>query len=126
MGVYDIVKELAKSKRVSIAEVERKLDLSNGSLSKWNTSMPNSDPLAKVAEYFNVSTDYLLGLTDNPIRMSSATEDFPNDYSEEYFAIQRKASQLSIDDQKFLLEIMNRTFRDIANGDFEDDYDEDL
>lgn len=66
MGVYDTVKELAAQRKISIAQLERTLDISNGSISKWNSSHPNSDPLKKVADYFNVSTDYLLGRTDNP------------------------------------------------------------
>ena len=28
--------------------------------------MPSGDKIEKVADYFNVSTDYLLGRTDNP------------------------------------------------------------
>ena len=33
-------------------------------------SHPSSDKLAKIADYFNVSTDYLLGLTDDPRTLS--------------------------------------------------------
>ena len=66
MNTYEIIKELAKSKRISIAELERKLDLSNGSISKWGKSEPNSKPLQLVADFFEVSTDYLLGRTTNP------------------------------------------------------------
>lgn len=66
MKVYDTIKELASKRKISIAELERTLDISNGSISKWNVSHPNSGPLQKVADYFNVSTDYLLGRTDNP------------------------------------------------------------
>ena len=49
-----------------MAELERKLDFSNGSLRKWGSSMPSGDKIEKVADYFNVSTDYLLGRTNNP------------------------------------------------------------
>lgn len=66
MGVYDLIKELAARKNISVAHLERTLELSNGSISKWNTSNPNSEPLLKVANYFGVSTDYLLGRTNNP------------------------------------------------------------
>lgn len=66
MGVYDLVKELASAKKISVAQLERTLNLSNGSISKWNSSNPNSEPLLKVANYFDVSTDYLLGRTDQP------------------------------------------------------------
>ncbi|HAQ8710598.1 TPA: helix-turn-helix transcriptional regulator, partial [Enterococcus faecium] len=32
--------------------------------SRWNKSTPSGDKIQKVADYFNVSTDYLLGRTD--------------------------------------------------------------
>lgn len=73
MRVYELIKELAANKNISIAHLERTLDLSNGSISKWSKSAPNSDPLNKVANYFNVSTDYLLGRTDNPKINNSET-----------------------------------------------------
>jgi hypothetical protein len=66
MNTYEIIKELVKQRFITVAQLERTLDLSNGSISKWAKSKPNSEPLEKVADYLNVSTDYLLGRTDNP------------------------------------------------------------
>lgn len=63
MNTYETIKQLAKQRKISISELERKLDLSNGSISKWAKSKPNSKYLEKVADYFDVSTDYLLGRT---------------------------------------------------------------
>lgn len=65
MNTYEIIKELVKQRFMTVAQLERTLDLSNGSISKWSKSKPNSEPLEKVADYLNVSTDYLLGRTDN-------------------------------------------------------------
>lgn len=64
MNTYSRIKELADTHKISISELERTLKLSNGSVSKWAKSMPNSKYLTKVADYFDVSTDYLLGRTD--------------------------------------------------------------
>lgn len=61
MNTYEIIKKLANSRKMTVAELERKLDLSNGSVSKWAKSTPNSKYLEKVADYFDVSVDYLLG-----------------------------------------------------------------
>ena len=66
MGILDKIKVLANEQALTLAELERKLDFSNGSLRKWDTSTPSGDKIEKVADYFNVSTDYLLGRTDNP------------------------------------------------------------
>jgi transcriptional regulator with XRE-family HTH domain len=78
MNIYERVKLLAQERKISIAQLERTLNLSNGSLSKWATAKPNSEPLEKVAGYFNVSTDYLLGRTTrkDPWPASTPEDDF--------------------------------------------------
>ncbi|MDT2531874.1 helix-turn-helix transcriptional regulator [Enterococcus raffinosus] len=58
------VKELANERNMTIAELERKLDFGQGSISKWNKQSPSSERLQNVADFFDVSTDYLLGRTD--------------------------------------------------------------
>ncbi|WP_421432286.1 helix-turn-helix domain-containing protein [Streptococcus suis] len=65
MSLLDRIKLLASTHQLSLAELERKLDFSNGSLRKWASSTPSGDKIEKVADYFNVSTDYLLGRTNN-------------------------------------------------------------
>ena len=66
MSLLDRIKLLAATHQMTMAELERKLYFSNGSLRKWGSSMPSGDKIEKVADYFNVSTDYLLGRTNNP------------------------------------------------------------
>lgn len=61
MNTYEIIKELAKSKKISISELERVLGVSNGFLVKWKTRKPNPIVLEEIADYFDVSVDYLLG-----------------------------------------------------------------
>ncbi|WP_338543330.1 helix-turn-helix transcriptional regulator [Abiotrophia defectiva] len=51
---------------MTIAQLERILDFSGGSIARWDKSRPSVDKLQKVADYFEVSTDYLLGRTDEP------------------------------------------------------------
>ena len=80
MTVKDRIKELASERSISIAELERKLDFSNGTINKWNKQVPSSDKLAKVASFFNVSTDYLLGRTSaKNVADKKATADLSDD-----------------------------------------------
>lgn len=45
--------------------VAKELGISSGILTKWkNGSLPSTDALLKISEYFNVSIDYLLGRTE--------------------------------------------------------------
>lgn len=58
--LYDKIKNIAERKNISIYRIEKDLDLSNGSIRKWNSSIPLSQTLKKVADYLNVSIDKLM------------------------------------------------------------------
>lgn len=62
MSVYTAVKKVAYKNKKSISSIERDLGLTNGSISKWNTSMPGADKLQLVADYLGVTTQYILYL----------------------------------------------------------------
>ncbi|WP_239255371.1 helix-turn-helix domain-containing protein [Listeria ilorinensis] len=66
MTTFDRVKKLAGKQKISIVELEEKLGFGRNSLYSWKKKTPNGESLQKVADFFNVSTDYLLGRTDNP------------------------------------------------------------
>jgi transcriptional regulator with XRE-family HTH domain len=67
MNLFDRVKELSKKEGVTLAELERILGFSKGSLHKWSASSPSVDKLEAVADYFHVSINYLLCRTNDPI-----------------------------------------------------------
>ena len=58
--------EMRKERGLSQATVARDLGVSLGIVCYWETnkSDPTASNIAKVARYFNVSSDYLLGLAD--------------------------------------------------------------
>lgn len=66
MSIKSRIKDLANEHHISIAELERKLDFANGSVTKWDKQSPSAERLQKVADYFDVTTDYLLGRTNTP------------------------------------------------------------
>ncbi|KAF1291085.1 helix-turn-helix domain-containing protein [Candidatus Enterococcus leclercqii] len=66
MNTYERIKELAKLKKISIRQLEINFGYSNGYIGSWKRQTPNSVELARLADYFDVSVDYLLGRTDNP------------------------------------------------------------
>lgn len=61
MNIVERIETLCNIKGLSIAALERAVDLSNGSIRRWLINKPSVDKLTKVADYFNVSVDYLLG-----------------------------------------------------------------
>ncbi len=68
--LLETVKELASSHSISFAELERRLGFSNGSLRRWGTTSPSVERLEKVANFFDVSTNYLLGISDDDGKLS--------------------------------------------------------
>lgn len=61
MGVYDKIKELCKEKRISVLKMETEIGFNNGTVNKWNKHKPSYDKVQKVADYFGVSVEYILG-----------------------------------------------------------------
>ena len=66
MNFYNRIETLRKSRGISQGTLEKELGFSNGSVSKWRTSMPTPERLKKLADFFQVSVDYLVtGKTEN-------------------------------------------------------------
>lgn len=62
------IKGIAAKKKVKIKDMLHDCDLSINTLSSMTArgSFPHCETLCKLADYLDVSTDYLLGRTDNP------------------------------------------------------------
>jgi len=64
MTTFDRLKNLCEEQKISIVELEEKLGFGRNSLYGWKKKIPNGANLEKVADYFGISVDYLLGRTD--------------------------------------------------------------
>ncbi len=60
------LKSLRNEKNLSQAQLAKELNVSQRSISSWETGFrqPDFATLELIANYFEVSADYLLGLTD--------------------------------------------------------------
>ena len=60
------IKELRCEKNFSQAQLAKELNVSQRSISSWETGFrqPDYETLIKIAQYFSVTTDYLLGLEE--------------------------------------------------------------
>ena len=72
MTVLERIKTLCKEKGISITTLEQILEYSNGSLAKAK-DIPSSR-IRKIAEFFNVSTDYLLTGKEKEIPLSAQAD----------------------------------------------------
>lgn len=62
------LKELRKKKKISQLKLAMDLNMSQNNISRYETGQHEADysTLIQIADYFNVSVDYLLERTDNP------------------------------------------------------------
>lgn len=65
-SLFEKIKELCQMRGISINSLEETLGYSRNTIYSMKSKKPNAERLQEIADYFHVSTDYLLGRTDNP------------------------------------------------------------
>ena len=58
--ILEKVEELCKKKGVSISRLEKECGIGNATIKGWEESSPRVDTLKKVADYFDVTIEYLI------------------------------------------------------------------
>ena len=106
MNLVDKIKFLCQKREITMAELERKLEFGNGTISKWVSAKPSVEKLLAVAKYFNVSSDYLLGMTE----ISTTPNDMIGD--KRLVTIQRNYSEMSENQKETLLKISELAIQD--------------
>ncbi len=62
---YERLKLLCEQNDIKLTNLIQQLGMSSGNMNKWkNGVVPKGNTLSKLADYFNVSVDYLIGKTD--------------------------------------------------------------
>lgn len=71
MSTYETIKELCQDKGIAITALEKELGFGRGSIGKLRNSNTSAERLQKIADYFNVTVDYLVNKND-PVKNQSA------------------------------------------------------
>lgn len=66
-NLYNKVKELCRDKNITQKQLADIIGINQNTIKTWEHKLPNSKTLVKIAEYFNVTTDYLLGRSSNKL-----------------------------------------------------------
>ncbi|ALA47632.1 helix-turn-helix domain-containing protein [Streptococcus pneumoniae] len=72
---FERIKELANKQGLSINALEEKLGYSRNTLYSLKKQKASTERMQEIADYLNVSLDYLLGRTDNP-NIANSKEQF--------------------------------------------------
>lgn len=112
MKYGDRLKELRNNKGLSQKELTDRLKLNRSTYARYETSttQPDFETLKKLADFYDVSVDYILGRTDNPSPVNS------NNF-EPLLEIKKIAKELGIENLSFydLEEWKNFTKEDIED-----------
>lgn len=71
MGLYEQIRDIAKSKGYSVNKLEKELGFARSSINKFNKNKPSVEKLQQIADLLEVSLDYLLSNTDETIKEKS-------------------------------------------------------
>lgn len=59
--MFERICELCKARQTNLTQLEKACGFANATVRRWVSASPTVENLVKVADYFEVSTDYLLG-----------------------------------------------------------------
>ncbi|MDB8624693.1 helix-turn-helix domain-containing protein [Streptococcus parasanguinis] len=120
-SLFEKIKELCQKRGISINSLEETLGYSRNTIYSMKSKKPNAERLQEIADYFNVSTDYLLGRTDNPRIASDASIIDTDPIEEQTLVMFRKETEDMSDDEKErfnkALSRMMKTARDLVKDD---------
>ncbi|MEG0549785.1 MAG: helix-turn-helix transcriptional regulator [Vagococcus sp.] len=90
MTTFEIIKKLSQKRSITLKQLSDDLGFGESTIYKWKNQIPKTEYLEMVADYFNVTVDYLLGREKNEepvsffrIDTTNLTEDEVNELQDE-------------------------------------------
>lgn len=103
--IYSRIRELCADNGVTINKLETEMGMSAGSISKWKHSVsPTIDKISKIANYFNVSIDYMVGAS----AIRSTADTLVGD--PDYISLQRARERMTERDRSRMMGILRIGF----------------
>lgn len=116
--LYQRIEELCAGKGITMSKLASDLGFSPSLIRKWKgETSPSIDKVKLIAEYFGVSLDYLIGMSEIPSPAEKLMAD------EDIISLQRARSKMSDQDKDKMMKMIRLGF-DYAfsdnNGDSDD------
>ena len=103
--LYERIKVLCAKNDITVAALEKELGFSNSTIRKWgNDTSPSIDKIMKIAQRFDVSVDYLLGITpiEKPVDLVINDSDI--------ISFQRAKQNMSPEDSQRMMQMLRLAF----------------
>jgi len=108
---YELLQNLCSKKGTTVTAVLKLLNISTSKGTAWkNGSIPNGEIVKKISDYFEVSTDYLLGKEGTSNNIVLDKED------EEILLLARKTKELPEEERKALIKLLNSTVETVLKA----------
>jgi transcriptional regulator with XRE-family HTH domain len=107
MRFAERLEELMEKKGVTPYKVSKDTGIGQSTFTRWKQQeiLPDGANLLKLSQYFNVSSDYLLGKTDDPSSVSASAGDVKIDI------LARAARNMTEEEKDKLIEMAKVLFR---------------
>lgn len=114
--IANLIRVQATTQRINVSQMLTEIGLGKSTLSNLeNGSMLKADSLGKIADYLNVSVDYLLGRTDEPNSSMSNNSISATDIKENNVQTIGGNETISKRDRELLQKINSLSFDDYAD-----------
>ena len=102
---YQRIMELCRDRGITVTKLAEDVGLSDSLIRKWKSAgSPSISKIRKIAEYFGVSVDYLIGMSDIP----DSAEKLMGDH--EIISLQRARSKMTQTDRDRMMAMLRLAF----------------
>ncbi|WP_343109578.1 helix-turn-helix transcriptional regulator [Weissella cibaria] len=108
MTVYERIKEISKTRGMSLQQVAKSAGLSQNMIYQYKNVNPKAETLQTLADVLGVSVDYLLGNSDNmhPVDKTDERDDDLKDYFEKHPILQYDGNPIPEAELKIIRRIL--------------------
>ncbi len=103
--IFTRIRDLCSENGITINKLETELGMSQYSIGRWkNSTCPTIDKISKIAKYFGVSIDYLVGVTDIRTPIDTVM------YDQDFVSLQRARERMSDRDKTRMMAMLKIGF----------------
>lgn len=103
--IFTRIKDLCAENDITVNKLETELGMSQYSIGRWkNATSPTIEKISKIAKYFDVSIDYLVGATDIRTPIDTVMRD------QDFVSLQRARERMSDRDKTRMMAMLKIGF----------------
>lgn len=103
------IRQVRKAKKLTQEDIAKKLNINQTAISQWERgfTVPGKDNLILLCEILETSSDYLLGISDDPVLRNTESKAVINTIDSIMKSIETACSNTTAECQSMTLEILN-------------------